>query len=135
MVSGPVLIAHRPPSTNERTNGVSTMRTLWQDVRYGARALWKSPAFTAVAVLAVALGVGANTAIFSVVNTVLLRALPYENAERLVALYTREEDVEGGPNVIVISDGLWRRSFGADPDVVGREVRMGLAGRAATVIG
>ncbi|MFL6333871.1 MAG: ABC transporter permease [Pyrinomonadaceae bacterium] len=185
------------------------MRTLWQDVRYGARALWKSPAFTLVAVLAVALGVGANTAIFSVVNTVLLRALPYENSERLVALYvgrgpnapggplsypdlldyraqarsleyvagyqgvgtvmslgqgdepervrgteamadlfpalgvraalgrvfTREEDVEGGPNVIVISDGLWRRRFGSDPNVVGREVGMGLTRRPATVIG
>ena len=186
------------------------MRTLWQDVRYGARALWKSPAFTLVAVLAVALGVGANTAIFSVVNTVLLRALPYENSERLVTLYTgrvptaqpsgplsypdlldyraqtqsfeyvagyqgvgtvmsvgagdepervrgtevmadlfpalgvhaamgrvftREEDVEGGAFVIVISDGLWRRRFGSDPNVVGREVRMGLSGRAATVLG
>ena len=185
------------------------MRRLWQDIRYGARALWKSPGFTAVAVLAVALGVGANTAIFSVVNTVLLRALPYENAERLAALYTgrgpsapggplaypdlldyraqaqsfeyvagyqgvgtvmsvgqgdepervrgtevmadlfpalgvraavgrvftREEDVEDGPSVIVISDGLWRRRFGSDPNVVGREVRMGLSGRAATVIG
>jgi putative ABC transport system permease protein len=185
------------------------MRTLWQDVRYGARALAKSPGFTAVAVLAVALGVGANTAIFSVVNTVLLRALPYENSERLVALYTgrgpstiggplsypdlldyraqaqsleyvagyqgvgtvmslgqgdepervrgtevmadlfpalgvraalgrvftREEDVEGGPRIIVISDGLWRRRFGSDPNVVGREVRMGLSGRAVTVVG
>ncbi|HEX7957486.1 MAG TPA: ABC transporter permease, partial [Pyrinomonadaceae bacterium] len=67
------------------------MRTFMKDVRYGLRVLWKSPGFTAVAVLAVALGVAANTAIFSVINAVLLEPLPYREPGRLVELWERND--------------------------------------------
>ena len=63
------------------------MESFWQDLRYGMRILVKNPGFTAVAVLTLALGIGANTAIFTVINTVLLRPLPYENADRLMTLW------------------------------------------------
>ena len=186
--------------------GVQLMDTLLQDIRYGLRMLRKKPAFTLVAVLTLALGVGANTAIFSIVNAVLLRPLSYHDPDRLVRisfnspglglrdvpfsvpeledLRTRSgvfEDVStvGGGNVnltganqperlefvvshpnyfsmlgatpqigrlfgpedaalgfapvAVISDGLWHRSYGADPSVLGRVLH--LDNDAYTIVG
>ena len=183
------------------------LETLWQDLRYGARMLVKNKAFAAVAVLTLALGIGANTAIFSIVNAAVLRPLPFLRPERLVVLwgnvkrvrverrgtsypdyrdwrdqsrsfeamaafddgpftlrgaetperiageyvsqeyfallgiraalgrtFTSEEDrVPLRDAVAVLSDGAWKRRFGGDPGIVGRQIQ--LDSRTYTVIG
>ena len=170
------------------------MDTLLKDLRYGLRSLIRYPTFTVLAVLTLALGIGANTAIFTVVNAVLLRPLPYANAERLMMVgistpsvklfntsknrffywreqsksfdglttfrtfsgplvnggvepdyvtglrvsedffrvfatspqigrtFSNEEEITGGPRAIIITDALWKRQFGAAPDVLNKSV-------------
>jgi hypothetical protein len=69
---------------------------LWSDIRFGARVLWKNRAFTIVAILTLSLGIGGNTAIFSIVNGVLLNPLPFPQPEQLVALHESKPNFDKG---------------------------------------
>ena len=89
--------------------GLPFLETLMQDVRFGARLRRKSPGFTFVAVLTLALGIGANTAIFSVVNAVLIRPLPYPNADRVVRLFETIQDQPGFGSVNYLNVQDWKR--------------------------
>src|ERR1700758_2392979 len=117
------------PSPNVR--GTLWLESLWQDTRYGVRLLMRSPGFSAVVIATLAIGIGANTAIFSVVDGVLLRPLPYANPDRLVRIWESKPSRGYSRNVVNPFNFLdWRdrsQSFtqmaaieGGNSDITGR---------------
>src|SRR5690349_21413302 len=180
------------------------METFLQDLRFGVRMLAKSPLFSAIAIFTLALGIGANTAIFSVVNGVLLNPLPFPHSDQIVSLFTQmpnfkngsisypnfedwcrmnrtfssmaayrsdgfnlvgtgdperlhgemvsagffemlgvnpvlgrtfspDEDRIGANPTVMITEGLWKRKYGSDPNILGQ--RMVLNGVGRTIVG
>jgi putative ABC transport system permease protein len=121
------------------TGSASMFETLWQDVRHGARLLTNTPVFTAVAILTLAIGIGANTAVFSVLNAVVLRPLPYPDADRLVMVFV-DNTVLGVHDDITSYPGYldWRdrsRSFAALAAYAGGSSNLNGLGDAQRLIG
>jgi len=116
---------------SRKARGFAALETITQDLRYGLRMLRKAPGFTAVAIITLALGIGVNTAIFSVVNTILLRPLPYRDSARIVHLWTTLPEfpnmhlTESASDFPVIRDGM--QSF--ESMAAYREAKMNLTGR------
>ncbi len=94
------------------------MRILWQDVRYAARMLMKNPGFTFVAVISLALGIGANTTIFSVVNALLLKSLPYNDPERIILVWGDTTAQDNHRNQVSATDVAdWRNENGVFEEI------------------
>ena len=87
-----------------------TYADIWQDLRYGARMLLKQPGFTLIAILTLALGIGANTTIFSVINSLLLKPIPFPDADRLVLVWESQANDPKNRNIVSAPNYLdWQR--------------------------
>ncbi len=115
-----------------RENWIFTwVETLWRDVRYAARTLAKNPGFAAVVIFSLALGIGANTAVFSAMNTLLLRALPYEHPETLATIWSTQKPdpgADGLPPVAEVADWNKQNQVFTDIAAVGMTMTATLNG-------